>query len=107
MGTTLSSTLNFLPPPQDFFPPTPEAYVTLLNIFQFFPLVRLLAPQKITSTNTTQVHNYPMAHLLAWRGENFLQEFILQYSRTNCLVRHGDSRAYQPALHSLPPPSQT
>jgi hypothetical protein len=40
MGSFLSSTLNGLPPLRDFILPTPEAYVILLNIWQYFPLVR-------------------------------------------------------------------
>ncbi|KAL4781216.1 hypothetical protein BJX76DRAFT_360154 [Aspergillus varians] len=42
MWSTLSSTLSALPPLRDFILPTPEAYVTLLNIFQFFPLVTII-----------------------------------------------------------------
>ncbi|KAL4921256.1 hypothetical protein BDW62DRAFT_175299 [Aspergillus aurantiobrunneus] len=38
MGSTISSTLATLPPLEVFILPTPEAYVTLLNIFQYFPL---------------------------------------------------------------------
>ncbi|KAL4964750.1 3-oxo-5-alpha-steroid 4-dehydrogenase family protein [Aspergillus stella-maris] len=42
MGSTLSSSLNALPPLQDLILPTPEGYTTLLNIFQYFPLVTLI-----------------------------------------------------------------
>ncbi|KAL4873198.1 hypothetical protein BDV12DRAFT_182436 [Aspergillus spectabilis] len=42
MGSSLSSTFNALPPLRDFFPPTPEAYITLLNVWQYFPLITIL-----------------------------------------------------------------
>ncbi|OJJ44695.1 hypothetical protein ASPZODRAFT_27341 [Penicilliopsis zonata CBS 506.65] len=42
MGSTLSSYMNALPPLTDFFPPTPEAYCIVLNIFQYFPLFTTL-----------------------------------------------------------------
>ena len=38
MGSILSS-LRSLPPPADFFPPTPEAYSILIGTFQYFPVV--------------------------------------------------------------------
>ncbi|KAL4906497.1 hypothetical protein BDW74DRAFT_150542 [Aspergillus multicolor] len=41
MGSFLSSTLNALPPLRNFILPTPEAYVTLLSIWQYFPLVTI------------------------------------------------------------------
>ncbi|KAL6236104.1 hypothetical protein BDW75DRAFT_123026 [Aspergillus navahoensis] len=41
MGSSLSSTLNALLPLRNFILPTPEAYVTLLNIWQYFPLVTI------------------------------------------------------------------
>ncbi|KAL4927159.1 3-oxo-5-alpha-steroid 4-dehydrogenase family protein [Aspergillus undulatus] len=42
MGSTLSSTLNALPPIQDLILPTPQGYTALLNIFQYFPLVTII-----------------------------------------------------------------
>ncbi|KAL4878530.1 hypothetical protein BJY04DRAFT_110329 [Aspergillus karnatakaensis] len=42
MGSSLSSTLSTLPSLRDFSPPTPEAYITLLNIWQYFPLVTIV-----------------------------------------------------------------
>lgn len=30
---------RFIPPLEDFFPPTPEAYAILLGVFQYFPVV--------------------------------------------------------------------
>ncbi|KAL3468330.1 ubiquitin elongating factor core-domain-containing protein [Aspergillus heterothallicus] len=38
MGSLLSTTLNSVPPLQDLLLPTPEVYVALLNIWQWFPL---------------------------------------------------------------------
>ncbi|KAL4798893.1 ubiquitin elongating factor core-domain-containing protein [Aspergillus venezuelensis] len=42
MGSTLSFSLNALLPLRDLILPTPEGYTTLLNIFQYFPLVTLI-----------------------------------------------------------------
>ncbi|KAL4978039.1 hypothetical protein BDW66DRAFT_149473 [Aspergillus desertorum] len=41
MSTSLPSMFNALPSLRDFILPTPEAYVTLLNIWQYFPLITI------------------------------------------------------------------
>ncbi|OJK03786.1 hypothetical protein ASPACDRAFT_1852718 [Aspergillus aculeatus ATCC 16872] len=42
MGATLSSCWGHLPPLMDILLPTPDVYLTLLNIFQYFPLFTII-----------------------------------------------------------------
>ncbi|GFF65310.1 ubiquitin conjugation factor E4 [Aspergillus lentulus] len=42
MGSAISSFLWSLPPLRDFILPSPQAYTTLLNVFQYFPVLSLV-----------------------------------------------------------------
>lgn len=39
MGSALSTVEAYLPYINNYYPPTPAAYTTLLTIFQYFPIV--------------------------------------------------------------------
>ncbi|KAL4809014.1 hypothetical protein BDV18DRAFT_133720 [Aspergillus unguis] len=87
MGSSLSTPLSTLPPLRDFIVPTPEAYVILLNVFQYFPLVTTIEwltswwPAGKTSSKQPTLFNLPGR--LAW----FLMEIVgplnLLYILTN------------------------
>ncbi|KMU72420.1 3-oxo-5-alpha-steroid 4-dehydrogenase family protein [Coccidioides immitis RMSCC 3703] len=61
---SLSTWIQSLPPPAEFFPPTPKAYSTLLSIFQYFPIITIAQwllpfyPQGKTSLPTS-ILNFP------------------------------------------------
>ncbi|KAI9367989.1 hypothetical protein BJX61DRAFT_251658 [Aspergillus egyptiacus] len=85
MGAILSTTVNALPPLHDILLPTPEVYQTLLNIFQYFPLVTVA--QWLTSwhpagkTSTTSYLNLPGR--LAWFTMEIIGPINLLYILTN------------------------
>jgi hypothetical protein len=104
MGATISACWAALPTSAELYPPTPAVYTSILNIFQYFPLVRTPIPPKMVQRANTIVLGdcIPMASFLASSGQD-VQQFNSQYPRAYSLVRHGDHRAYKPDLQSDAP----
>ncbi|KAL5000747.1 hypothetical protein BDV10DRAFT_183220 [Aspergillus recurvatus] len=84
MGSYLSSTLNVFRPLRDFLLPTPEAYVTLLNIWQYFPLVTIA--QWLTSWHpagkTSNDSTFNIPGRIAWFAMEIVGPINLLYILT-------------------------
>lgn len=106
MGSVISS-LSSLPSLREFITLTPKTYAVLLNIFQYFPAVRLpqtttqdTPPPSIANKTNQKLGNHnPMAPLLPPCRQNLPKIFPPKPPRSPRLVRHGNRRAPKPPLH--------
>ncbi|OQD74150.1 hypothetical protein PENDEC_c012G03259 [Penicillium decumbens] len=83
MGASLSSIWASLPPPTDFFPPSPAAYTILLTTFQYFPICTIfqwLLPWHPAGKTSLQTSFLNIPGRIAWSAMEIVGPINLIYN---------------------------